>query len=240
MLISVLVCSYNSADTLGAALDSALEQASGPLEERDFEVILVDDGSNDDTSTVAQERMQIYPNLRYLPLPGNQGLAPACNHGLNEAEGEYLIRLDADDQFCGKALSALAGPLDRNETDLVYSDRYDVDLAGGSRALVQVEPFNLFKLIAIGTMFRTEMVRKVGGYRPLFWEEYDLYLRYMLESGRPPVRIPEPLYCYSRHPASMTANPANVADGWGELKRAWGGSVLEEFGWTKELEGTTS
>lgn len=240
MLISVLVCSYNSAGTLGAALDSALEQRLSGKTENDFEVILVNDGSTDNTAAVAQERSEAHPNLKYLPLPENQGLVPACNHGLKAATGEYFIRIDADDQFNGQALSALAAPLERNETDLVYSDRYDVNLADGVRTFVQVDPFNPFKLLAIGAMFRTEMVRKVGGYRPLFWEEYDLYLRYMLESRRTPVRIPEPLYCYSRHPGSMTANPANVAKGWDELKGIWGVSALKEFGWTKELEGITS
>ena len=237
MLISVLVCSYNSRDILEAALNSALYQK---LAQDDFEVLLVDDGSTDGTSSLAHEIAEKHANFRYLPLPVNQGLVAACNYGLNCAHGKYFIRLDADDSFHNEILCSLVGALEQDETDLVYTDRYDVNLADGPRRLVKVEPFQLFELIATGPTFRTQLVRQLGGYRALVWEEYDLYLRYLSLSTRRPVRIPRPLYHYSIHESSMTADPEKVRKGWDELKQLWGETVLKKFGWPGEIVGSTS
>lgn len=228
-LVSVVVCAYNAASTLEAALDSAMTQS---LRWEDYEVLLVDDGSTDRTPELVGVYGKQYLNFRYIRLPVNKGLAAACNAGLAAAQGKYFIRLDADDAFHRDILASCVGPLEQDVTDLVYCDRYEVNLAGGTHELVRVEPFSLFKLIAIGTMMRADMVKEAGGYRPLFWEEYDLYIRYLQRSGRPPIRIPRPLCYYSRHPSSMTANPERARAGWEELMRVWGEDVLRSFGWT--------
>lgn len=227
--VSVVVCSYNSADTLGAALDSALDQ-SFPSE--DYEVLLVDDGSTDQTLQVAEAYGERHLNFRYLRFPANEGLVAASNYGLQSARGRYFIRLDADDIFHRDILSCCVEPLDREESDFVYCDRYEVNLENGTRCLVTMDQFNLFELIAIGTMLRTELVRRVGGYRPLFWEEYDLYLRYLQRSQRPPTRVPRALYFYSKHATSMTADKASVREGWEELRKLWGEEALVKFGWS--------
>ena len=228
MRVSVVVCTYNSADTLGAALDSALCQT---LPSKDYEVLLVDDGSTDQTAELAEGYRERHENLRYLRLPVNKGLPAACNHGIEAALGKYLVRLDADDTFHKELLSCCIEPLERDETDLVCCDRYEVAVPGRACCLVEVQPSNLFSLTACGTMLRTDMMRQVGGYRPVFWEEYDFYLHYLQCSQRQPVRIPRPLYHYSRHPSSMTADTARVRQGWEELKAMWGEQVLRKFGW---------
>ena len=227
-LVSVVVCTYNSAETLGSALDSALCQT---LPSKDYEVLLVDDGSTDQTAELAEGYRENHGNLRYLRLPVNEGLPAACNHGMEAAQGKYFVRLDADDTFDRELLSCCVEPLERDETDLVCCDRYEVTLPGRACHLVEVQPSDPFNLTACGTMLRTDMMRQVGGYRPLFWEEYDLYLRYLQCSRRPPVRIPRPLYHYSRHPSSMTADPTKVRAGWTELKAIWGEEALRRFGW---------
>ncbi len=234
-LVSVVICSYNSADTLEAALDSALDQS---LPSEDYEVLLVDDGSTDGTYKLAEAYVKRNPTLFYLRLAVNKGLVSACNHGLKAAQGRYLIRLDADDSFHRDILSSSLVPLEQDKTDLVYCDRYDVALAEGGRQLVKLEVFDLFRMIASGTMMRTEIMREVGGYRELFWEEYDLYLRYLQCSRRPPVRVPRPLYYYSRHPSSMTADQTRVHEGWEQLKSLWGKATLKEYGW-QDLEQET-
>jgi glycosyltransferase involved in cell wall biosynthesis len=230
----VVICSYNSAHTLGAALSSAFAQEPPS---QDYEVILVDDGSTDFTPSLAEEYAENYANFRYLRHEVNQGLVPACNLGLEAAEGRYFIRLDADDTFHCDILSCCTGPLELDETDLVYSDRYDVTPATGQCELVRIETFNLFNMLAAGSMFRTDMLRELGGYRDLFWEEYDLYLRYVQHSPKPPVRIPRPLYSYTRHPSSMTADTARVHDGWEELEGLWGEQYLRKFGWAGPHNG---
>ena len=227
-LVSVVICTYNSADTLGAALDSAFDQS---LDSDEYEVVLVNDGSTDHTPGVVEPYQEQHGNLRYMSSPINKGLPAASNRGTEEARGKYFVRLDADDTFHRDILSSCVGPLERDETDFVYCDRYEIAVPQGDRRMVRVEPFQLFNLIACGTMLRTDMLRAVGGYRDVFWEEYDLYLRYLQHSGRPPARLPYPLYYYSRHASSMTADTERTREGWIEMKRLWGEDVLTRVGW---------
>src|SRR5215471_6265280 len=84
--VSIIVCSYNGAATLRACLDSL-----GKIDYPKFEVILVDDGSTDNTAQIAAE----FPNVRYIHQP-NRGLSAARNTGAAAARGEVLAYTDAD------------------------------------------------------------------------------------------------------------------------------------------------
>src|SRR5437867_1745044 len=83
---------------------------------------------------------------------------------------------------------------------LVDSDRLKFLDASGETRYVRLGEFSVFKLIACGTMFLTDRLREIGGYRRLFWEEYDLYMRYLLDTNKRPFCIPEALYRYRIRP----------------------------------------
>jgi len=85
-MVSVIVCSYNGASTLAACLDSL-----GKLNYSDYEVILVDDGSTDDTAYIAAQ----FPRVRYIHQT-NHGLSHARNTGAAAAKGEVLAYTDSD------------------------------------------------------------------------------------------------------------------------------------------------
>ncbi|MEG4962425.1 MULTISPECIES: amino acid adenylation domain-containing protein [unclassified Microcoleus] len=85
--VSVVIPSYNSAQFLPEAIKSVLEQSYPP-----FEVIVVDDGSTDDTKEVCDR----YPTVQYV-YQHNQGVAAARNTGLRVSTGEYIVFLDSDD-----------------------------------------------------------------------------------------------------------------------------------------------
>lgn len=87
--LSVLMPVYNGAATIGPALDSLAAQ-DYPADR--YEVIVVNDGSTDDTARVIAERQ----NLRYIELPHNMGLSPALNAGLDAARGEILVLFNDD------------------------------------------------------------------------------------------------------------------------------------------------
>lgn len=87
--VSVLMPVYNAAKDLPAALDSVLAQSW-----RDFEFVIVDDGSEDESPAIVAARRD--PRIRHLRRP-HGGFAAALNHGLDEARGEYVARMDADD-----------------------------------------------------------------------------------------------------------------------------------------------
>src|SRR3954462_6988719 len=87
-LISIVIPSYNQAHFLREAIESVLAQSYPALE-----IIVVDDGSRDESATVAMR----YPNVRCLRQP-NMGVAAARNTGLRHSSGEYLVFLDQDDR----------------------------------------------------------------------------------------------------------------------------------------------
>ena len=91
--VSVIMGIYNCADTLGEALDSLLWQTY-----QDFEVILCDDGSTDNTVEVAERYVNKYPD-KFILLRNEQnlGLNKTLNKCLHQARGKYIARMDGDD-----------------------------------------------------------------------------------------------------------------------------------------------
>src|SRR5215211_9350661 len=98
-LVSVVIPCYNQAHFLGEAIESVLSQSY-----RNFEILVVDDGSTDNTSEVASR----YERVRIVRQE-NRGLSGARNRGLREAKGEYVVFLDADDRLLPGALEASLG-----------------------------------------------------------------------------------------------------------------------------------
>lgn len=90
-LVSVVIPSFNRAYCIRKAVDSVLAQTH-----QDLEIIIVDDGSTDDTANVIHEAYGADPRVRYL-YQNNQGVAPARNVGLREAKGDFIALLDSDD-----------------------------------------------------------------------------------------------------------------------------------------------
>jgi glycosyltransferase involved in cell wall biosynthesis len=92
--ISVIICSYNREKVIGKTLQHLFEQT-----DKDFELLLVNNNSTDNTENICQDFMHAHPQLtvRYF-VEKNQGLSYARNRGIKEARGDYLIFLD-DDAF---------------------------------------------------------------------------------------------------------------------------------------------
>lgn len=230
LTVTVILCSNNGEKTIALALDSVVSQS---LAQSQYEIIVVDDGSTDGTSQVASTYAASHPHFRCIRSKTNQGLVAACNLGLESSSGKYVIRLDDDDQFDSAILDEMVRPLEDDETDLVYSDRYEVMIESGIERYIGLDEFNVFQMTAAGVMMRRCILVELGGYRPLFWEEYDLYMRYAEKSGRPFHRIAKPLYRYNRRPGSltMTATNENRRKGWQELRDLWGSEALDRYGW---------
>jgi len=95
--VSVVIPAYNRANVLGRAIDSALAQTR-----RDIEVVVVDDGSSDDTEAVVEGYDD--PRVRYVAHGANRGVSAARNTGVDAARGEYVAFLDSDDEWVARKL----------------------------------------------------------------------------------------------------------------------------------------
>lgn len=99
-LFSIIIPTYNYGHLIQRALASVFAQSGN-----DYEIVIVDDGSTDNTQAIIQELREKFdqPNIRYL-YQQNQGVAAARNKGVKNAVGKYILFLDADDQLLPKAL----------------------------------------------------------------------------------------------------------------------------------------
>src|SRR5688572_1010022 len=124
---SVVLPTYDRAALLPRAIASVLAQSDG-----DFELIVVDDGSHDDTPDVVAGIRD--PRIRYVRLPANRGLPAARNAGLAVARGAFLAFQDSDDEWMPDKLERQRGVLGRHpEVDVVYGDMDRVAADGAVR-----------------------------------------------------------------------------------------------------------
>ena len=98
--LSIIIPCYNYGHYLRASVDSILEQ-----DYRDYELIIVDDGSSDDTWEVMQEYSRRFPHIRVFKHEANQGIFKASQTGWNEAHGQYLHFFGSDDLYHPTCLS---------------------------------------------------------------------------------------------------------------------------------------
>lgn len=164
MRVSVIIPCYNSSAFLRETLESVFAQTL-----RDFEIILVDDGSSDGTREliehlVADNRGH---DIRSV-FQANTGVAGARNRGTSLARGRYILPLDADDLIAPTMLEACAAVLDAEpDISLVYTDREefgDVEATwkAGRYELPRLQYFNQ---LSYCSMYRRAMWEAIGGYR---------------------------------------------------------------------------
>jgi glycosyltransferase involved in cell wall biosynthesis len=210
-LVSVVIPCYNQAHFLGEAIESVLAQRY-----TDFEVIVVDDGSTDNTSEVASR----YEEVRLIRQQ-NRGLAGARNRGLGEARGEYVVFLDSDDRLLAKALEVGVRELESHPECAFVSGHYrPIDPSGASLAVpprpdvgrdhyLSLLRENYIKMTA-SVVYRRWVFGEVGGFDGSVdaAADWDLYLRV---ARRFPVHHHNELVAeYRRHGATMSTDPALI------------------------------
>jgi glycosyltransferase involved in cell wall biosynthesis len=137
--VSVVICFLNGAEFLPAAIDSVLAQTM-----TDFELYLVDDGSTDGSSEIAQRYVVGDSRLRYVEHEGhvNLGLSASRNVGIRAAQGDFIALLDADDIWMPSKLEEQLAIFDRHpELGMVCgAARYWGSWSGGEDRIVQSGP----------------------------------------------------------------------------------------------------
>lgn len=206
--ISVIIPCYNHGRYLPEAVASVVAQTFG-----DWELIIVDDGSTDDSAAVAERLIAHYAQqYRMLLLrQANQGLSASRNNGIGQARGVYILPLDADDQIEPDMLAATLEVLERQpEVGFVYTA---VKMFGVENRIWSGGPYSLDKLrfdcpMVPITLFRKQAWADVDGFRsdlyPQGYEDWDFWLR-LAAAGWQGDHIARPLVRYRRSNGSMLA-----------------------------------
>lgn len=200
MKVSVIVTNYNYGRFLGRCLRSILDQS---LSNQDYEVIVVDDGSTDESIDVLQDYKD---NVRLIQQE-NQGVSTASNVGVRAALAPYVVRIDADDYINKHFLLTLIQFLDWNpELAFVFCDHLVVKETGEILKRVSLAPLETLLDHGAGVLLRKSYLEAVGLYDENLRnrEDYDLLLR--LIRTFPGLHVRLPLYRYCTHGPSLSKN----------------------------------
>ena len=221
--ISVIMGIYNCADTLSEAIESIVKQTYD-----EWELIMCDDGSTDETVKIAEAYCEKFPDkIILLRNKKNKGLNYTLNRCLKEAQGEYIARMDGDDRCSPNRFEKEATVLE-NELgiDIVSSDMEFFDETGVWGRISHPEYPDKYSFIHESPfchapcMVRKEAYDKVNGYsvkkRLLRVEDYHLWMK-MYMAGYKGKNIHEVLYqmrddrnAYSRRKFKYRINEAYV------------------------------
>ncbi len=231
-LVSVIIPCYNQGRFLGQAIESVMLQ-SFP----NFEVIVVDDGSTDNTREVAA----LYSEVRVVPQE-HVGISAARNRGVSESKGSWLVFLDSDDRLLPDALTlGLQHFRDHVECAFVFGRHQEINADGtGPRTTpfvsAEKDPYRqllLYNCVYTPStaMFRRDAFDAVGGFDQRFAgaEDYDLYLR--LARKYPLFSYDEVVAEYRRHDANMSGDNAHMLRVCLEVMREQRPRVLENKDW---------
>lgn len=210
-VISTVMPVRNCGQWLRPAVDSILDQSF-----EDFELIIVDDNTTDGSV----QSLPSDPRIRILRHDAS-GIVSSLNHGLLNAKGRFIARMDGDDICFPERFATQVAYLDANpDIDIVgglveiFSDEFEV--ADGSRyyqdwlnsvlseADIDREIFVESPLVHPSVLIRKSLFRQIGLYRDLSWpEDYDLWLRAWLAGARI-AKVDEPVIRWREHAQRLT------------------------------------
>ena len=203
--VSVVIPCHDSAAFLRATVESVVTETL-----QEMEVVLVDDGSTDDTRALIERLIAEHPERRMLALSqAHAGVAAARNAGIAAARGRYVLPVDADDLIAPSTLESCAAVLDAEpETAVVFPDREDF---GELEGRFTSGPFELgrlkyFNQIPYCSMFRREVWTAIGGYRVNVsgFDDWDFWIAAAARGFRGH-HLPRPLLRHRRHGSSQLA-----------------------------------
>ncbi|WP_433779210.1 glycosyltransferase family 2 protein [Flavobacterium anhuiense] len=160
-LVSVIVPCYNQAQYLDECLQSILEQTYS-----DWECIIVNDGSPDNTKEIAQKWLAKDSRFKYVKKE-NGGLSSARNYGINIAIGKFILPLDADDRIGSEYLEKSIAVFKKESwTKLVYckAEKFGAESAVWNLPEFSLDSLGYFNMIFCSALYRKSEWEKVGGY----------------------------------------------------------------------------
>ena len=214
--LSVIIPAYNVEAFLPQCLDSIFSQDCS-----DFEVICVNDGSTDNTQYLLEGYAANHSNLKVISRP-NKGMSASRNHGLDVAEGEYVMFVDSDDWLCDGAFARLRAHLDGEDVICFNAKKYieqtgeyqDNKLPAINGVVTGWEYFNKIRLTPTAIHFVCIWQR---AYRRSFLDKYqlrfeesvrraedDLFTTMVMYHAKTVKVVDECAYVYRVRPQSIT------------------------------------
>ncbi|MDY6828001.1 MAG: glycosyltransferase [Pseudomonadota bacterium] len=221
-LISVIMPAYNSADHIDPAIDSVVRQTHRPLE-----LVVIDDGSSDDTRARVQAKAARSEIDIHLLTQTNQGPYPARNRGIATARGTRIAFLDADDLWAPQCLARLNSALDDASADLAYCGWQNIgDDAPGQAPFIPPDYLAMDTAAEFlrtcpwpihAALVRTETLQAVGGFSTDRFSamDYQFWLKVFAHTQRL-TRVPEVLAFYRWHSSGQISKTKwrQVIDAW--------------------------
>jgi glycosyltransferase involved in cell wall biosynthesis len=221
-LISIIIPTYNHHDVVLATLDSVFAQTL-----TDFEVIVINDGSPDDTAAVLRPLIDA-GRIRYFEQ-SNAGQSTARNRGIELARGQFIALLDDDDlwptdklQWQSQALLAqpAAGMIYGSSSQFGEQTDLPAPAAGAPSGWVY-EKFLRYNYIRSPgqTLIRADLLRKLGGFDTSIWgaDDWDLYLRLAKEATV--IFEPRLALLYRVHTGNASRNIARMFQNTTKVRR---------------------
>jgi glycosyltransferase involved in cell wall biosynthesis len=206
MEVSVIIPTYNSVQYLTAAIESVLEQTF-----KDYEILVIDDGSTDNTS----EAVKCYGEIVRYIYQENGGVSVARNRGIKESKGKYVAFLDADDTWLPNKLERQIETLTCNlEYKFCFSDFLAVseDLQPLEMKRLRLENSAISDLLLRGNIVGSictvicerSLFDSVGGFDPKLSQcaDWDMWVR--LATLTDFLFVDEPLVTYRQHSSNMS------------------------------------
>jgi GT2 family glycosyltransferase len=223
-LTSVVVPAYNRASTIRKAIWSVLAQSA-----RDLEVVVVDDGSTDNTLQAVQDIAKCDARVRVVRHGSNQGAQAARNTGIHAARGEWIAFLDSDDTWLPSSLDVRLAAARSRKVHVVHSPGFVLRFGGSERVTFEVPALsgNVYRqlLRGAGPVFQALLVsakalRTIGGLDEAIvaYQEWDTAIRLAkrFEFGF----VPEPTFVYDcRGTDTISKNLLRGAKGYEQILR---------------------
>ena len=187
-MVSVVMPTYNRGNIISRSIDSVLSQSFS-----DFELIIVDDGSNDNTDDVINNFDD--DRIKYIKLDENRGACNARNHGMNISRGDIIAFIDSDNEWFPEYLEKQICVLEKKEIDISFFKMQRINSDGSKKIFPNIcSPFfgdELYKRMLIAnvmdtnvTCIRRKLFTEYGGFDTDFprYQDWDFFLS-LIENG---------------------------------------------------------
>lgn len=210
-LVSVVMPCYNSAAFIAASIEGVLNQTY-----KDIELLIADDGSEDNTIDIVKEYARNDARIRLFAIGGNLGAGVARNKCIEEARGRYIAFCDSDDTWEPTKIETQVAFMQKNGYAFAFASYYVMNKEGKRVGMVKApESVNLTdtkrddKIGFLTAIYDTEVIGKL--YMPLIRKRQDwAYVLMLLQRCHRAYSLPQPLATYRRGRGSISHNKLSL------------------------------